>query len=83
MDQFELGSELIYVDVETVKWRLGDLFKGNKELNDHINKVIEENIESLTDEIKPVVAETIKSIFLQFLNQVYDKFPLDVLYPKD
>lgn len=73
----------IVVGVEKIKLNLGNLFKDNKELNDNLNKVIDENIDTLAEDVKPVVGETIRSLFLRFVNQVYNKFPIEVLYPSD
>lgn len=77
------GGKDTSVDTETIKLRLDGLFKDNQELNDNLNKVIEENIDVLAVDVKPVIAETIKSIFIQFIDQVYDKFPVNVLYPSE
>lgn len=80
---FKADGESAKVDVETIKFHLDDLFSGNPQLTDNLNKVIDENTNVLAADIIPVVSETLSTIFLKFINGVNDKFPLDVLYPKD
>lgn len=71
------------VDVDTIKLHLDDLFKGNPQLTDNLNKVIEENMDVLAEDVKPIVAKTLAEVFLQFCDTVGKKMPFYTLHPKD
>lgn len=76
-------NHTIEVTTTSLKLRLDDLFKGNDELNNNFNKVIEENIDVLAKDVLPVIETTLASIFKKFINGVNSRFPIEVLYPSD
>lgn len=79
---FKMRSDYnVIVDTEKIDFHIYDLFKNNDELNNHINKVFHENIDVLKPDFLPVVGETMKTLFVQILNQVTDRFPAEELYP--
>lgn len=68
----KLGS--IHVEFDRL---MGD----NEELNANINKIINENIDILYGELRPVVESVVNKLVTESINKVYDLFPMDVLYP--
>lgn len=80
---FKADGQTTKVDVETIKFHLDDLFSGNPLLTENLNKVIDENANVLAEDVKPVIAETLSTLFLRYINGVNDRFPIDVLYPKN
>ncbi|XP_017773215.1 PREDICTED: uncharacterized protein LOC108560263 [Nicrophorus vespilloides] len=67
--------EKIYVDVE-------GLFGGNKDLQRATNKLINENVDVLYEEMKPVILQFVKSFAFEANSNVFDAFPMRVLFPK-
>ncbi|KAK9888499.1 hypothetical protein WA026_000749 [Henosepilachna vigintioctopunctata] len=62
--------------------QLDNLFNGDKELGEAMNLFLNENWKNVANEIKPVLEDTIASIFKKFSNKIYHKYPLSVLLPK-
>ncbi|XP_017773213.1 PREDICTED: circadian clock-controlled protein-like [Nicrophorus vespilloides] len=59
-----------------------NLFGDNKELGDTTNKAINDNIDTLYEELKPVIVDTLKTILNDAATNVYNLFPFDVLHPE-
>lgn len=81
------GKEYLQFDDITLDLRFGssslefeDLIRGNKELTDQTNKVINENIEEILKEIKPVFDKTVSSFCLGILRGIYDRYALSDLF---
>lgn len=69
---FEIGNSSIHLE---------NLFNGDKTLADAMNIFLNENWKIVTAEIKPVLENTISKLFKNFVNKIYDKYPLDILLP--
>ncbi|CAH1369261.1 unnamed protein product [Tenebrio molitor] len=62
--------------------QLDDLFNGDKELGEAMNLFLNDNWKNVANEIKPVLEDTIASIFKKLSNKIYHKYPLNLLLPK-
>ncbi|XP_044750407.1 uncharacterized protein LOC123310806 [Coccinella septempunctata] len=62
--------------------QLDNLFNGDEELGEAMNLFLNDNWKNVANEIKPVLEDTIASIFKKFSNKIYHKYPLSVLLPK-
>ncbi|KAF7282502.1 hypothetical protein GWI33_002605 [Rhynchophorus ferrugineus] len=71
------------IEVSGPMAHLDGLFNGNKELNDVTNKAINDNVNELFGELKPVLEETITRIMEDLLlKHIAKNIPYDYLYPK-
>lgn len=68
------------LDIGKPKFEFVDLFKNNKELTDRTNEVVNENIESIIEELHPVLNEIIKNIVLSLISGVFDKYSFNELF---
>ncbi|XP_045471924.1 protein takeout-like [Harmonia axyridis] len=59
-----------------------NLFGANEELNVQTNRIINENIESILEELSPVLNKVIKEFVFGLIGRVFDRFSLDELFPK-
>lgn len=57
-----------------------NIINGNPELTKSTNKVLNENNESLLEEMKPAVGETFASIRLNLMNTMFTRYSLDELF---
>lgn len=48
---------------------------------DAMNSFLNQNWESIVDEIKPVLEDRISDMFKTFSNNIYHKYPLDMILP--
>ncbi|KRT83800.1 hemolymph juvenile hormone-binding protein, partial [Oryctes borbonicus] len=78
-----LNVKDFYVDfnIGHASVRLENLFNGDKELGEAMNLFLNDNWKSVADEIKPILEDTIASIFKRFANKIFHKYPLNVLLP--
>ncbi|KAK3912598.1 Protein takeout [Frankliniella fusca] len=61
---------------------LGNLFDGDQELGEIMNKFLNENWRSVAREVQPILEDTIAELFKTFANKIYHMYPLDVLLPE-
>ncbi|XP_017773237.1 PREDICTED: protein takeout-like [Nicrophorus vespilloides] len=69
------------VDIKTLNFNLSNLFK-DQALTDNTNKVINENIHDLYNELRPIIVDAIKAIVRNPVKNIMDGYPFDVLFPK-
>uniref|UniRef100_A0A1Y1MN43 Uncharacterized protein n=1 Tax=Photinus pyralis TaxID=7054 RepID=A0A1Y1MN43_PHOPY len=60
---------------------LADLFKNNELLTQSVNQAINDNIESLKNELEQIIGKNVEDIILSDYIKIYDMFPVDVLFP--
>lgn len=58
------------------------MFITNNFIGEAMNLFLNDNWKQVSSEIKPVLEDTIASIFKKFANKIFHKFPLDVLLPQ-
>lgn len=71
------------LDISNGKLHFADLFRGNPELTDNTNRIINENIADILNDLKPVINKTIGDIILLLVKQVFERFSVDELFPNN
>ncbi|KAF5296801.1 hypothetical protein FQA39_LY12319 [Lamprigera yunnana] len=61
---------------------LYNLFGKNEKLTESINKLINDNMNDLREDMNELVEHTLGDMALDYVNAVYDNFDLNLLYPK-
>ncbi|XP_050309980.1 uncharacterized protein LOC126745968 [Anthonomus grandis grandis] len=70
------------IEVRRPRAHLDGLFSGNEELNAATNKAINDNVDMLFEDLKPVVEHTLSRILEDvLLKSIIDSIPWDELYP--
>lgn len=80
---FKFVQSKVDVQIDEIGAIFDDVFKGNPELTDNFNRVVDENSEYLYDEIKPVIGQSISRLITTVINRVYNNFSVDQLYPPE
>lgn len=57
-----------------------DIFKDNAELTNNTNKVINENLLVVMEELYPVIKSAIRQLILGLVSQLFEKFSIDELF---
>ncbi|KAE8747297.1 hypothetical protein FOCC_FOCC005941 [Frankliniella occidentalis] len=70
---FQIGHASVHLD---------NLFDGDKELGEIMNKFLNENWRTVAKEVQPILEDTIGELFKTFANKIYHMYPLDVLIPE-
>lgn len=63
------------MDVENTHFQFDDLFNGNKELSDNMNKILNESSKEVFEEIKPSLTKGLGLIMKELVNGFFDKYP--------
>lgn len=63
------------------KMYFADLFRGNPELTENTNRIINDNIDDILSDLKPIINKTIGDIILHLVRQVFERFSVDELFP--
>lgn len=82
MDFVKLGESEVDVDIGKPHLQFDKIFGDNVELNDRTNQIINENILTIIDEVKPVVKEIVSQFIIGTVSRVFDKYSFDELFPK-
>ncbi|XP_066156121.1 protein takeout-like [Euwallacea fornicatus] len=70
----------IEAEIGNARYRLDNLFDGNKELGDNVNKVLNENSKEVLGEFGVVVKEIVNVVALEPLRAYLTTIPLNVLF---
>ncbi|XP_075236270.1 protein takeout-like [Lycorma delicatula] len=79
---FELDDFKFSINVKKAIIHMNNLFNGNQQLGDSMNKFMSENWELVFQELKPVVDESISVLLKDIIVKVFKKFTFDELFPK-
>ncbi|XP_028151872.2 protein takeout-like [Diabrotica virgifera virgifera] len=71
----------IDVYVETAFVSFAKLFGDNEELTINANKIINENIREILDELHPISVQTIKGVLLGIAGRIFNRFSFAELFP--
>ncbi|XP_072395597.1 protein takeout-like [Diabrotica undecimpunctata] len=63
--------------------QLDNLFPGNPEITENANKLFNDNQLVLIEEFAPIIYNVVKNVLLNGLNNIFIRFPTDVLFPDD
>lgn len=67
-------------EVGPSKFEFYDLFKGNPQLSEATNNIINENIIDIIDELKPGLEKTIEAVAVRIVDRVFKTFSVDDLF---
>ncbi|KAJ3654883.1 hypothetical protein Zmor_014036 [Zophobas morio] len=83
------GKEYITIKSVKVDLKIGkpffqfeNIFNGNEELNVQTNKIINENVVDIIDELRPVIDKTVTDFAIGIVSRVFNRFSFDELFPK-
>ncbi|XP_023022117.1 circadian clock-controlled protein daywake [Leptinotarsa decemlineata] len=84
------GKDHIKLDKTSIDMEIGKphlffdrIFGDNEELNANTNKVINENIETLISELKPVISKIVQEFISGITNNLFEKYTFDELFLKN
>ncbi|XP_050511753.1 protein takeout-like [Diabrotica virgifera virgifera] len=63
--------------------QLENLFPGNPDITENANKLFNDNQLALIEEFAPIIYNVVKNVLLNGLNNIFTKFPIEVLFPDD
>ncbi|XP_016905697.2 protein takeout [Apis cerana] len=66
---------------DKVKLRFENLFDGNKELGEQMNRFINENSELIFKELQTAYEETFSLVFTKIDNEIFNRIPFDKIFP--
>ena len=72
-------SSEVTADPGHVYFHFDNLFDGDKQLGDNINRLVNENWREVFDDVRDGYIEMLSRIFLQYLNNLFSKAPLEEL----
>lgn len=61
-------------------FKFDNLFNGDQRLGDEINKVLNENWESLYNDVKPGYDESFALVFKDLANRVFNRVPFNEIF---
>jgi hypothetical protein len=70
-------SSNVSMDPEFVSYNFENLFNGDKQLGDNINRVLNDNWKQVFDEVKDDYIEVINRILVQLLKNFFSKVSLE------
>lgn len=68
-------------DVGNASVHLDNLFNGDKTLSSGMNLFLKENWKTITEDIKPGIADNIADLLKKYSEKIFSKYSLDVLLP--
>lgn len=74
-------KEKIDIQIEKVNLLFEHLFGQNAELNDQTNRVINQNIDSIIDELSPVIQQVVSDFVFGLINRLFAKYSVNELFP--
>ncbi|XP_022911522.2 circadian clock-controlled protein daywake-like [Onthophagus taurus] len=69
------------VDIKNIYIYMHDLFRNNPEITANVNKAINENVDVLYEDFRPLLRETFSTIINEYTNRAYSQYPFDQLLP--
>ncbi|KAH1011364.1 circadian clock-controlled protein daywake [Dendroctonus ponderosae] len=79
---FKIKSFVMNITPKRMTSYYANLFNGNQLLSDNILKLINEEWETLYNDVKPSINENYASIFKKYGEVFFDKVPADTIFPK-
>ncbi|XP_031345530.1 uncharacterized protein LOC116172454 [Photinus pyralis] len=71
----------IEFDIKNVTVHFENLFGGNEELTLVANKMFNENINILKEELQPVIKNIINDVLTDYVNKLHSEYTMDQLFP--
>ncbi|XP_022909550.2 protein takeout-like [Onthophagus taurus] len=79
-DYYKIKSSKVDYVLKRGYFHFDNLFNGNKELGDRMNQFIDENWTVIADEIKPALAETIRSVVDSVFSGYFSTVPIKDIF---
>lgn len=80
-EHYRVNDINVDCNVYNVKLHLDNLFDGDKTLTDVINLFLNDNWKLIAAKFKPELEENVADIFKTIINNIFSKYPIDVLLP--
>ncbi|XP_031345531.1 uncharacterized protein LOC116172455 [Photinus pyralis] len=77
----KFGKSDVKVDAKDVSVRFDDLFRNNELLTQTVNQAINDNIQTLKEELDSLIGKTIEEVIFKGYLKIFDQLPFDVLFP--
>ncbi|XP_028144777.1 uncharacterized protein LOC114338385 [Diabrotica virgifera virgifera] len=81
-EHLHITDTKIKMDIEKCAFEFDDLFKGNEDLTQRANQILNQNYKVLLEEFSPVFEKIIATLTENVVESIYKKYPFDILYPK-
>ncbi|XP_043274340.1 protein takeout-like [Venturia canescens] len=78
---FRVAEFYVDFDVGHASIHLDNLFNGEETLAHAMNLFLNDNWKTVAAEMKPALEDTVSNLFKEFSNNIYAKYPIDVLLP--
>ncbi|KAF5281271.1 hypothetical protein FQA39_LY05157 [Lamprigera yunnana] len=79
----EFEKVQLHLKIGHAKVYFDNLLNQNEKITATLNQAINENIESIIEEMGPVIEETLGEMVRMYFNKVFRLFSLDILFPED
>lgn len=73
-------KEKIDIQIEKSTLFFDKIFGDNKQLNEQTNRVINDNIETIIDELRPVISQVVTDFIFNVVNRIFAKFAISELF---
>ncbi|XP_014285328.1 protein takeout [Halyomorpha halys] len=70
---YQVDKMPVTVLPKKVTYNFENLFKGNKELGDNMNKFLNENWAEIMDAVKPALSKTLEAVYREYINRILSK----------
>ncbi|KAJ1528364.1 hypothetical protein ONE63_006783 [Megalurothrips usitatus] len=81
-EYLDVKEFLVNFQIGHASVHLGNLFDGDEELGETMNRFLNDNWQSVAREVQPILEDTIAELFKTFANKIYHMYPLDILMPE-
>lgn len=78
----KLNSRHAVIDVEKAHTYFHNLFGDNDDLTKRTNKLINDNMSDMMEEIKPIISETVSQVVFGVFDKLYTKYGYNDLFLK-
>lgn len=80
-EYIDFNNNSVKIKVGDAQFYFSDLIKGNPEVSEQTNKVVNENIQAIIEELKPFIQETVGTVVFTVARRVFKNFSVDELFP--
>lgn len=81
-EHLQVKDILVDFNIGTADVHLDDLFDGNSELSEAMNSFLNDNWQTVADEMRPAIKDSIGNIVRGITGRLFDEYTLDQLLPE-
>ncbi|XP_066904274.1 protein takeout [Halyomorpha halys] len=74
---YQVDKMSVLISPRKVAFSFENLFNGNKELGDNMNKFLNENWEAIIDALKPAMSRSLQAGYKEYINRILSKIPAE------